>query len=81
VTVSGDMVIVQQQPDDVRLIGIDETGQQVALTLTSDTWFARSGLTKDFYFKAKQLCKSLGSQIASKHAFERLYAEWGNFYL
>ncbi|MBD2816805.1 hypothetical protein ID850_19240 [Xenorhabdus sp. Flor] len=48
---------MQQQPDGVRLIGIDETGQQVALTLTSDTWFARSGLTKDFYFKAKQLCK------------------------
>ncbi|MDC9595030.1 Ig-like domain-containing protein [Xenorhabdus sp. IM139775] len=80
VTVSGDTLIVQQRPDGVRLTGTDEAGQQVVLTLRSDTWFARSGLTKDFYFKARQLCQSLGSQIASKYAFERLYAQWGNFY-
>ncbi|MBD2785967.1 inverse autotransporter beta domain-containing protein [Xenorhabdus sp. DI] len=80
VTVSEDTVMVQQRPDGVRLTGTDETGQQVGLTLRSDTWFARSGLTKDFYFKARQLCQSLGSQIASKYAFERLYAQWGNFY-
>ncbi|WP_244183514.1 hypothetical protein [Xenorhabdus kozodoii] len=30
---------------------------------------------------AKQLCQSLGSQIASRYALEQLYEEWGNFYL
>ncbi|WFQ79965.1 inverse autotransporter beta domain-containing protein [Xenorhabdus sp. SF857] len=81
VTVSGDVVTVQQNPDGVRLTGTDETGQQVELTLTVHTWFERSGLTKDFYSNAKQLCKSLGSRIASKYALEQLYEEWGNFYL
>nr|WP_228005872.1 inverse autotransporter beta domain-containing protein [Xenorhabdus sp. BG5] len=81
VTVSGDVVTVQQNPDGIRLTGTDETGQQVELTLTVHTWFERSGLTKDFYSNAKQLCKSLGSRIASKYALERLYEEWGNFYL
>nr|WP_222943040.1 inverse autotransporter beta domain-containing protein [Xenorhabdus sp. PB62.4] len=81
VTVSGDGVTVQQNPDGVRLTGTDETGQQVALTLTVHTWFERSGLTKDFYSHAKQLCQSLGSRIATKYALERLYEEWGNFYL
>ncbi|MBE8597640.1 Ig-like domain-containing protein [Xenorhabdus sp. BG5] len=81
VTVSGDVVTVQQNPDGVRLTGTDETGQQVELTLTVHTWFERSGLTKDFYSHAKQLCKSLGSRIASKYALEQLYEEWGNFYL
>ncbi|PHM45551.1 Ig-like domain-containing protein [Xenorhabdus miraniensis] len=81
VTVSGDMVQVQQNPDGVRLTGIDETGQQVVLTLTGYTWFERSGLTEDFYSNAKQLCQSLGSQIASKYALEQFYEEWGNFYL
>ncbi|MDC9589546.1 Ig-like domain-containing protein [Xenorhabdus sp. XENO-10] len=81
VTVSGDGVTVQQNPDGVRLTGTDETGQQVALTLTVHTWFERSGLTKDFYSHAKQLCQSLGSRIASKYVLERLYEEWGNFYL
>ncbi|KOP32478.1 invasin, partial [Xenorhabdus sp. GDc328] len=32
VTVSGDVVTVQQNPDGVRLTGTDETGQQVELT-------------------------------------------------
>ncbi|WP_340615312.1 Ig-like domain-containing protein [Xenorhabdus thailandensis] len=77
VTVSGDGVTVQQNPDGVRLTGTDETGQQVALTLTVHTWFERSGLTKDFYSHAKQLCQSLGSRIATKYALERLYEEWG----
>ncbi|PHM23932.1 Ig-like domain-containing protein [Xenorhabdus budapestensis] len=81
VTVSGDGVTVQQNPDGVRLTGTDETGQQVALTLTVHTWFERSGLTEDFYSNAKQICRSLGSRIASKYALERLYEEWGNFYL
>ncbi|NRN30127.1 Ig-like domain-containing protein [Photorhabdus heterorhabditis] len=81
VTVSGDVVTVQQNPDGVRFIGTDETGQQVELTLTVHTWFERSGLTKAFYSEAKQLCKSLGSRIASKYALEQLYEEWGNFYL
>ncbi|CAM4012388.1 Ig-like domain-containing protein [Xenorhabdus thuongxuanensis] len=81
VTVSGDGVTVQQNPDGVRLTGTDETGQQVALTLTVHTWFERSGLTKDFYSHAKQLCQSLGSRVATKYALERLYEEWGNFYL
>ncbi|CDM88630.1 Ig-like domain-containing protein [Xenorhabdus bovienii] len=81
VTVSGDTVVVQQRPDGVRLTGTDEAGQQVIFTLTSYIWFERSGLTKDFYSNAKQICKSLGSQIASKYALERLYDEWGNFYL
>nr|WP_222941831.1 inverse autotransporter beta domain-containing protein [Xenorhabdus indica] len=81
VTVSGNGVTVQQNPDGVRLTGTDETGQQVALTLTVHTWFERSGLTKDFYSHAKQLCQSLGSRIATKYALERLYEEWGNFYL
>ncbi|WFQ79632.1 inverse autotransporter beta domain-containing protein [Xenorhabdus sp. SF857] len=81
VTVSGDVVTVQQNPDGVRLTGTDETGQQVELTLTVHTWFERSGLTKAFYSEAKQLCKSLGSRIASKYALEQLYEEWGNFYL
>ncbi|MDE9536568.1 inverse autotransporter beta domain-containing protein [Xenorhabdus bovienii] len=80
VTVSGDTVVVQQRPDGVRLTGTDEAGQQVVLTLTSDTWFERSGITKDFYFNATQICQSLGSQIAPKYALERLYEEWGNFY-
>ncbi|SFN78627.1 Ig-like domain-containing protein [Xenorhabdus japonica] len=81
VTVSGDVVTVQQNPDGVRFTGTDETGQQVELTLTVHTWFERSGLTKAFYSEAKQLCKSLGSRIASKYALEQLYEEWGNFYL
>ncbi|WP_338803394.1 inverse autotransporter beta domain-containing protein [Xenorhabdus griffiniae] len=81
VTVLGDVVTVQQNPDGIRLTGIDESGQQVELTLTVHTWFERSGLTKDFYSHAKQICKSLGSRIASKYALERLYEEWGNFYL
>ncbi|CDH26785.1 Ig-like domain-containing protein [Xenorhabdus bovienii] len=81
VTVSGDVVRVQQNPDGVRLTGTDEAGQQVVLTLTRATWFERSGLTQDFYSNAKQLCQSLGSRIASKHALEQLYEEWGNFYL
>ncbi|CDH00431.1 inverse autotransporter beta domain-containing protein [Xenorhabdus nematophila] len=81
VTVSVDRVTVQQRPDGVRLTGTDEAGQQVILTLTDYTWFERSGLTKDFYSNAKQLCKSLGSRIASKYALEQLYEEWGNFYL
>ncbi|WP_416776445.1 Ig-like domain-containing protein [Xenorhabdus budapestensis] len=81
VTVSGDGVTVQQNPDGVRLTGTDETGQQVTLTLAVYTWFERSGLTKDFYSHAKQLCQSLGSRIATKYALERLYEEWGNFYL
>ncbi|CBJ80635.1 putative invasin [Xenorhabdus bovienii str. Jollieti] len=80
VTVSGDTVVVQQRPDGVRLTGTDEAEQQVVLTLTSDTWFERSGITKDFYFNATQICQSLGSQIAPKYALERLYEEWGNFY-
>ncbi|MDE1492597.1 Ig-like domain-containing protein [Xenorhabdus bovienii] len=80
VTVSGDTVVVQQRPDGVRLTGTDEAGQQVVLTLTSDTWFERSGLTQNFYFNATQICQSLGSQIAPKYALERLYEEWGNFY-
>ncbi|PHM23573.1 Ig-like domain-containing protein [Xenorhabdus budapestensis] len=81
VTVSGDVVMVQQRPDGVRLTGTDEAGQQAVLTLTGYTWFERSGLTEDFYSNAKQICKSLGSQIASKYALEQLYEEWGNFYL
>ncbi|WP_416776367.1 Ig-like domain-containing protein [Xenorhabdus budapestensis] len=81
VTVSGDTVRVQQNPDGVRLTGTDVSGQQVVLTLAGDTWFERSGLTKDFYSHAKQLCQSLGSRIASKYALEQLYEEWGNFYL
>ncbi|MGJ0577161.1 Ig-like domain-containing protein [Xenorhabdus bovienii] len=81
VTVSGDVVTVQQNPDGVRLTGTDGSEQQVVLTLAGDTWFERSGLTKDFYSNAKQLCQSLGSRIASKYALEQLYEEWGNFYL
>ncbi|WP_399494512.1 hypothetical protein [Xenorhabdus griffiniae] len=81
VTVSGDTVTVQQNPDGIRLTGTDETGQQVELALTVHTWFERSGLTKDFYSNAKQLCKSLGSRITSKYVLEQLYEEWGNFYL
>ncbi|WP_340621560.1 Ig-like domain-containing protein [Xenorhabdus siamensis] len=81
IAVSGDRVTVQQNPDGARLTGTDETGQQVELTLTVHTWFERSGLTKAFYSEAKQLCQSLGSRIASKYALERLYEEWGNFYL
>ncbi|CDG22245.1 putative invasin [Xenorhabdus poinarii G6] len=81
VTVSGDMVQVQQNPAGVRLTGTDEAGQQVVLTLAGYTWFDRSGLTEDFYSNAKQICQSLGSRIASKYALERLYEEWGNFYL
>ncbi|WP_275358913.1 hypothetical protein [Xenorhabdus bovienii] len=73
-------VIVQLRPDGVGLTGTDEAGQQVVLTLTSYIWFERSGLTQDFYFNATQICQSLGSQIAPKYAFERLYEEWGNFY-
>ncbi len=81
VTVSGDMVQVQQNPAGARLTGTDEAGQQVVLTLAGYTWFERSGLTADFYSNAKQICQSLGSRIASKYALERLYEEWGNFYL
>ncbi|MBD2799924.1 inverse autotransporter beta domain-containing protein [Xenorhabdus sp. M] len=80
VIISGDTVVIQQQPDGARLTGTDETGQQVILTLTSYIWFERSGLTKDFYFNATQICQSLGSQVAPKYAFERLYEEWGNFH-
>ncbi|MDC9615798.1 inverse autotransporter beta domain-containing protein [Xenorhabdus khoisanae] len=81
VTISGDTVMVQQRPDGVRLTGTDEAGQQVILTLTGYTWFERSGLTTDFYSNAKQICRSLGSRVASKYALEQLYEEWGNFYL
>ncbi|WP_416776545.1 Ig-like domain-containing protein [Xenorhabdus budapestensis] len=81
VTVSGNVVTVQQNPDGVRFTDTDETGQQVELTLTVHTWFERSGLTEDFYSNANQICQSLGSRIASKYALEQLCKEWGNFYL
>ncbi|OTA19828.1 intimin EaeA [Xenorhabdus beddingii] len=38
-------------------------------------------VTEDFYSDAKQICQSLGSQIAFRYSLERFYEEWGNFYL
>ena len=81
VSIAGNVITVNSNPNNITLTGTDDNGKTVSLNMSVITWFEQSGLENEWSIQAGQKCTAQGSVVASKSTLTRLYNEWGNFFV
>lgn len=80
VTVSDNVITLNDKAQNVTLTGTDTAGHTVTYTLNTTGWVKYLSTDKAAYGVAQTTCSSNGGSIMSKAVMQAVYDEWGNLY-
>lgn len=81
VTVSNNVITLNNKAQSVTLTGTDTAGHTVTYTLNTTGWVKYLSTDKAAYGVAQTTCSSNGGSIMSKAVMQAVYDEWGDLYV